>query len=186
MLPHALSLPATGDFWWPTVVERYALYCLPYPPVGWLVAPGGLPTSCAVSDPKSESATTSTVNGHTVTMTSSDYAGFDVSLTIIPARDATPCIDVGEALLDSVGGVFDSHEITCQRESDGRWQYGSGPFEDLTQIERVGGYFIALTVNFQAEGLEAHFNALFAGLHHPDDAGLVAIGLSHALPSPVG
>jgi hypothetical protein len=41
MLPHAVSLPATGEFWWATVLERYAVYCIPYPFTGWLIVPRG-------------------------------------------------------------------------------------------------------------------------------------------------
>lgn len=40
VLPNAVNLPATGDFWWATVLEKYAVSCLPYPFVGWLVMPG--------------------------------------------------------------------------------------------------------------------------------------------------
>ena len=40
LLPNSLNLPATGDFWWATVLEKYAISCLPYPLVGWLVMPG--------------------------------------------------------------------------------------------------------------------------------------------------
>lgn len=40
LLPNSLNPPSTGDFWWTTVLEKYALSCLPYPFVGWLVMPG--------------------------------------------------------------------------------------------------------------------------------------------------
>lgn len=40
LLPNSLNPPATGDFWWATVLEKYALSCLPYPFLGWLVMPG--------------------------------------------------------------------------------------------------------------------------------------------------
>lgn len=40
LLPNGLNPPATGDFWWTTVLEKYAISCLPYPFVAWLVMPG--------------------------------------------------------------------------------------------------------------------------------------------------
>jgi hypothetical protein len=40
LLPNAVNPPATGDFWWSTVLEKYAVSCLPYPFIGWLVMPG--------------------------------------------------------------------------------------------------------------------------------------------------
>ena len=40
LLPNAVNPPATGDFWWAGVLEKYALSCAPYPLVGWLVMPG--------------------------------------------------------------------------------------------------------------------------------------------------
>jgi hypothetical protein len=36
-LPDSVDLPTTGDFWWTTGLERYAVYCIPYPFAAWLI-----------------------------------------------------------------------------------------------------------------------------------------------------
>ena len=40
LLPNSVNPPATADFWWANVLEKYAASCVPYPCVGWLVMPG--------------------------------------------------------------------------------------------------------------------------------------------------
>ena len=252
MLPRAVSLPATGDFWWTTVLERYAVYCIPYPLVGslvisrvhrWipaiscaavaaclaLVWPSllgqmrdqtaavlrhelGVPSSMLYAvgslgaqptdgyfydgsaltltyripgygDPDSTWTYTTVVDGKTETVRSHDYLGYDLVLSVFPARAATPCTDISVALSNAVGGGSNS-DATCQPEPGGRWQYNDGAYGDITQIETADGYFIALAVNSQASGLTAQFAPLFASLHHPTDAQLISAGLSEPF-SPV-
>lgn len=112
--------------------------------------------------------------------------GYDFALTVYPAgNDTSPCADLGDnlswVLPDSYGTFADY--ATCERLPNGRWQY-SEQIEPghVVQVERVGGYFIALTVNTQITGLEEQFPALFTGLHHPNAAELVAVGLDDNAP----
>lgn len=77
------------------------------------------------------------------------------------------------------GGTF----ATCKQLPNGRWQYSENVDPaHLTQVERVGDYYIALTVNLQERTLVAQFPQLFAGLHHPSTDEFVAIGLSGNTP----
>jgi hypothetical protein len=131
-------------------------------------------------------ADATTIGSQTELSTHPIYYGYDVALTVYPARGSSPCPDLAETLepVLPVGFTGGIHE-TCVALPYGRWQDSSEYDDQVTQIERVNGFFIALTVNTQTARLVKQFRRLFAGLHHPNTDELVAIGLSDFVPSPV-
>lgn len=228
LLPDWLALPVTGDFWWRTGLERFAVCCIPYPLLARLVMPherrwrsaalcAGVAACLVLAWPSlanrmlSQTATEIrheigapdsmlyTVDiggvrgdgGFSYSDGAADigydvagyvdaaelhpvaYLGYDLTLTVFPVESASPCSaafeDFGEA-----AGLWNTPP-KCSRGPDGRWQY-TDVLGDETQMEIVGGDYVALTVTFQAPRLKTRFGALFASLHHPDTAELVTLG----------
>jgi hypothetical protein len=114
--------------------------------------------------------------------TSARNVGFDLALTVYPAHGTSPCPDLSETLSnvllsDAVGAPGAE---TCRTLPNGRWRYTSEFNPDyVTEVERAGGYYMALTVD--AQDVTTPFPQLFADTHHPDSAELLAIGLNHDL-----
>lgn len=211
-------------------LERYAVYCVPYPFVAWLVecrrpqripglaciavagslvlgwpwlhdrlhnqtadvlrhelgvpgpmlytvdSPGAQPVGGYFLDDSGLSETYR-IAGYS-DPSNADYPGYDLVLTVFPVSAASPCGVIGNLLLDTTGTIGgDPQSTTCATQANGMWSYGDG-LDDTTQIKRDAGYFVALTATDTASGLSSRFPAMFANLHHPSNAQLVAIGLA--------
>jgi hypothetical protein len=259
MLPRLLALPAPGDFWWRTDLERYAVYCVPFPLAAGLVfsrpgrrrfyavvcavaaaclvvsawpklhlgataqtaavlnrelglpaaalytvgIPGAHPTDGYYADDGAVSIaytidgyrhptgtyTDVTVSGtQTSATTFPVYIGYDVALTVYPAQANSPCPTIDGNLFSTLPDLYSggTDDGPCRQLPNGRWQYSAqGDTVHLTEVERIGDFYVALTVNTQTTGLARQLPLLFAGLHHPDAGELVALGLSRKVPSPV-
>lgn len=149
--------------------------------------PGARPTDGYFADDGTVSVTY-TLDGYTHPAATTD-AGYDIGLTVFPATDSSPCPDLSQILLNALpdgGGAGTADDEACRRLPDGRWRYAHEyDVNHVTQVERVGGYFIVLTANTHTTGLVEDLPVVFASLHHPTTREFVAIGLSDAFPSPL-
>ncbi|WP_034268226.1 hypothetical protein [Actinospica robiniae] len=234
LLPNSLNLPATGDFWWATVLEKYAISCLPYPLVGWLVMPGIrrrlavevcvlVAAALALTWPallRGMRAQTADVLRHEINVppsmlyvlempgaktvagyfhqnpaawlgyrlpasahqaaTDGPDLGYDVTITVFPATKSSPCSQLPD-ILEKVDD-FDRRGMSCGQTAPGHWEAADdGTFEtldDATEVEVVGGDYVALTIAQKSRAFDDEFAVLFADLRHPTSAQLVQIGLA--------
>jgi hypothetical protein len=99
--------------------------------------------------PSGTSTDVSVTGGQTDATTFPDYIGYDLALTVFPAEGGSPCPGLYGTLFlvlpDEFVGASDG---TCQKVPNGRWQYSAKyDANHLTQVERIGDYDIALTVD---------------------------------------
>ncbi|ETA71093.1 hypothetical protein [Actinospica robiniae] len=109
-----------------------------------------------------------------------DYEADDLDMVVYKAEASTPCASIGK-MIDSTVGDNGASDQSCLRLADGRWQYVGVPENTaVTQIELYDGYYVALTVDSASLTPipASQLPALFATLHHPDNAELAALGES--------